>query len=104
MPDGIHGGGRPGRGSPGGGLPRVPERRRRFPRFFFFPIYYGQPSPRCDYIDSFGRCCDIYGRCCDSYGRCDYGYYSGGYPSAGADTGGMDMTQDYGRSDYDRNY
>jgi hypothetical protein len=86
MPDGRRGGGRPGGGFPGS---RFPERERRFPRFFFFPIY-GQPYNRCDHTDRYGRCCDV-------FGRCYYDYYGGEDTSeSGYGAGGWDTAQDYG--------
>ena len=80
MPDGfnIRGG---MRGFPRGGMPHEGMNLgpRRFPRFFFFPIFNGFPR-RCDYIDRYGRCCDSYGRCCDQFGRCGYDDFYGGSP------------------------
>lgn len=105
MPDGVRGSGRPG-GSPGGRPQRgFPARERRFPRFYYYPIYYGPQYNRCDHTDS-------YGRCCDSYGRCDYDYYSGGYSQAdglGYEQGsyapmGRDTAQRYGDTDDGRGY
>jgi hypothetical protein len=72
MPDGVRRGGSPRGARNRGGYSRggFPVRERRFPRFFFSPIW--PPYNRCDYIDRFGRCCD-------NFGRCHYDYYGGGY-------------------------
>ncbi len=100
MPDGVDiRGRRPGR-FPGPGFPgrRLPA--RRFPRFFFYPIYYGSPQRRCDYIDRFGRCCD-------RYGRCYFDGYRGGYPLIGSregDEASWPRSGDWDDMDYDDIY